>query len=61
MTSPTRESFHLHIARTAYVEGRLDLEEFERSAQHVLRGGTLDRHGRVTAALRTNRQPEEGA
>jgi hypothetical protein len=45
--APTRESFHLMTAKTAYVVGNLTLDEFEASVWHVLKGGTLDRTGRI--------------
>jgi hypothetical protein len=40
---PTRESFHLGRARSAYVEGRITVDRFEELADHVLRGGHLSR------------------
>jgi hypothetical protein len=45
--NPDRESFHIGMARLAYIEGAIDVEEFEASVAHVLDGGTLDEHGRV--------------
>jgi hypothetical protein len=45
--APTRESFHLGIARAAYVNGALTIEEFEQSVGHVLRGGHLNAAGRI--------------
>jgi hypothetical protein len=44
---PSRESFHLGMARAAFVDGSLTIEEFEASVAHVLAGGTLDQRGRV--------------
>lgn len=44
---PTRESFHLGMAKRAYVDGSLTLEEFKQSVEHVLRGGTLNAAGRI--------------
>lgn len=38
---PTRESYHLGLARRAYLEGDLDVEAFERAVEHVLLGGVL--------------------
>jgi hypothetical protein len=46
---PSRESFHLGMARSAFVNGRLDLEEYERSVGHVLAGGTLTQMGGIPA------------
>jgi hypothetical protein len=43
------ENFHLGIARSAYVGGSLDIDEFECSVEHVLSGGALDRNGRIPA------------
>lgn len=45
--APTRESFHLGIAKAAYVDGYLSVEEYERSVEHVLRGGALMSSGRI--------------
>jgi hypothetical protein len=50
---PTAESFHLHMARLAFLEGRMSVDEFERSVEHVLRGGTLTQSGRVPATRGT--------
>jgi hypothetical protein len=36
---PTRESFHLGMAKSAYVKGELTLAEFEIVVEHVLSGG----------------------
>ena len=47
MPTPTRESFHLGIARAAYLLDQLTLDEFEQSVEHVLRGGTLNVYGRI--------------
>jgi hypothetical protein len=47
--SPDRESFHLHMARLAYVEGCIDVDEFERAIAHVLGGGYLNSRGRISA------------
>ena len=47
--SPDRETFHLGMARLAYVAGAIDVEEFERSVAHVLDGGTLNANGRIGA------------
>jgi hypothetical protein len=46
---PTRESFHLGVARAAFLAGHISLEQFERSVAHVLSGGTLDQRGLVRA------------
>ena len=46
-TPPTRESFHLGMARSAFVKGALDVAEFEASVEHVLLGGTLHSNGRI--------------
>lgn len=43
--TPDRESFHLGIAKSAYVHDRLTVDEYERSVEHVLAGGTLDPYG----------------
>lgn len=48
---PDRESFHLGMARSAYLNGELTIEEFERSVEHVLRGGHLNHLGRIPADL----------
>jgi len=48
--SPDRESFHLHMARLAYIEGAIDVEEFEGNVAHVLAGGTLNAQGRIEGA-----------
>lgn len=48
--SPDRESFHLHMARLAYIGGHIDLEEFEAGVAYVLAGGTLNAQGRVEGA-----------
>lgn len=47
VASPNRETFHIGMARHAYLEGRIDIEAFERSVEHVLGGGTLDQDGQV--------------
>jgi hypothetical protein len=64
--SPDRESFHLHMARLAYIEGSISVEEFEISVAHVLKGGTLDKDGRApfsSMALYAQRHmsPEQAA
>lgn len=46
---PTAEDFHLSIARAAFLAGLLSVEEFERSVEHVVQGGTLTQSGRVPA------------
>jgi hypothetical protein len=38
---PDRESFHLGMAREAYVRGSISVERFEECVEHVLRGGHL--------------------
>lgn len=45
--APTRESFHLGMARAAYVNGDLTLDEFEQSVEFVLRGGHLTQEARI--------------
>jgi hypothetical protein len=45
--APSRESFHLGIARAAYLGESLDLDEYERSVAHVLAGGSLNQAGRI--------------
>lgn len=35
------------MAKRAYVDGSLTLEEFKQSVEHVLRGGTLNAAGRI--------------
>lgn len=49
LASPDRESFHLGMARLAYIEGAIDVEELEASVAHVLAGGTLNSNGRIGA------------
>lgn len=53
-SAPTPEEFHLGMARSAYFKGRMEVEEFERCVEHVLRGGFLDQRGKV-------RTPDAGA
>jgi hypothetical protein len=36
----TNEDFQLGIARSAFLNGSVDVEEFERDVEQVLRGGT---------------------
>ena len=38
---PTRESFHLGMARNAYLAGQIDIDEFEQCVSIVLAGGHL--------------------
>jgi hypothetical protein len=45
--APSAESFHLSMARSAYTNGRIDVEEFEECVEHVLAGGCLDAQGRI--------------
>lgn len=44
---PTTESFHLDMARSAFLGDKVTAEEYERNVEHVLRGGTLSRFGRI--------------
>ena len=44
--SPTGEDFHLHMARSAYVDGKMEVEEFEDCVAHVLAGGHLNQYGK---------------
>jgi hypothetical protein len=46
--SPDRESFHIGMARLAYIEGWVDCDEFEVSVAWVLKGGTVGSDGRAT-------------
>jgi len=50
IASPDRESFHIGVARLAYIEGAIDVEEFEGNVAHVLAGGTLNAQGRIEGA-----------
>lgn len=66
LSSPDRESFHIGMARLAYIEGSISLDEFEISVAHVLCGGTLLKDGRAprsSTALWAQRQldPESAA
>ncbi len=45
---PTRESFHLGMARSAYIEGRIEVDDYERCVEIVLAGGQLPQ--RVTGS-----------
>lgn len=47
VASPDRESFHIGMARLAYIEGAIDVGEFESNVAHVLAGGTLNAQGRI--------------
>ena len=49
IASPDRETFHIGMARLAYIKGSIDVEEFEASVAHVLAGGTLNQDGRIGA------------
>jgi hypothetical protein len=51
-SEPTRESFHLGIAKQQYVIGALELDEFEAAVEHVLSGGTLTMGGRIPDSRR---------
>lgn len=44
---PMREEFHLATAKTQYVKGALDLDEYEAAVMHVLKGGTLTAAGHI--------------
>jgi hypothetical protein len=58
VASPDRESFHIGMARLAYTEGRITLDEFEESVAFVLRGGTLDQHGCIPSLSHYRREIE---
>jgi hypothetical protein len=51
---PTAESFHLAVARSAFTADRITLEQFERSVEHVLSGGTLNRQGLIGIGKRAS-------
>ena len=59
--SPDRERFHIGMARLAYIEGAIDVEEFEASVAHVLAGGTLDQHGHIHGPLERYSYEIEGS
>ena len=48
---PTRESFHLHMARSAFLADERPIDEalvdFEAAVAHVLAGGYLTQQGRI--------------
>lgn len=44
---PSTESFHLGMARSAYISGRMGIEDLEASVEHVLRGGVLRQDGGI--------------
>lgn len=46
LAAPDRESFHIGMARLAYVAGKISLDDFECAIEQVLAGGTLDKDGR---------------
>lgn len=48
------ERFHLGRARDAFVHGQIDVDEFERAVEHVLRGGYLGEHLELKARLMDN-------
>lgn len=43
----TAEEHHLMTAKICYATGSLTFEEFEKSVEHVLKGGTLTSSGRI--------------
>lgn len=45
--SDSRERFHLGMAKAAYLDGDVPVEEYEAAVEHVLCGGTLDNRGRI--------------
>jgi hypothetical protein len=47
------------MARLAYIKGRIDVDEFECSVEHVLRGGTLRQDGRVPPRLEPTKRELE--
>lgn len=55
---PTRESFHLGVARGLFFADELTLDEFEAAVHHVIvEKGTLTQSGCVPAASVFNASP----